>query len=50
MWEENEPTALAAGLQSSLQGVSKGFYSRTGVSLRGNPEIVCERCGATQPS
>ena len=49
-WEENEPNALAAGLQSSLQGVSKGFYSRTGVSLRGNPEIVCERCGATQPS
>ena len=49
-WEENEPDALVAGLQSSLQGVSKGFYWRTGVSYRGNPEIMCERCGAAQPS
>lgn len=48
VWEENACIS-PAGPQTYLVSLSDGFYERINKSDTRTIELVCHRCGATQP-
>jgi hypothetical protein len=48
VWEENSNIG-AAGSETALITLSEGFYERIVKKDRRSIELVCHRCGATQP-
>jgi hypothetical protein len=48
VWEENSAVS-PAGPQPYLVSLSDGFYERIKKKDRKSIELVCARCGATQP-
>jgi hypothetical protein len=45
-WEENENPVYAGGPERDLVDVPDGFRRSNGKDASGDPEIVCDTCGA----